>query len=74
MLALTPALRPTHHPACQAANLGRRQLAALKGPQDSGALKGAECLGADTLLQLLKNYARRWALAAVAALGREGGV
>lgn len=39
----------------QAANLGRRQLSAAA---DAG-LKGSECLGADALLQLLKNYARR---------------
>lgn len=38
----------------QAANLGRRQLSAAA---DAG-LKGSECLGADALLQLLKNYAR----------------
>lgn len=38
----------------QAANLGRRQLSAGA----DAALKGSECLGADTLLQLLKNYAR----------------
>ncbi len=31
--------------------------AASKGAADA-ALKGSECLGADTLLQLLKNYAR----------------
>ncbi len=44
-------------PSChvQAANLGRRQLSAAA---DAG-LKGSECLGADALLQLLKNYARR---------------
>jgi hypothetical protein len=38
----------------QAANLGRRQLAQAA----DAALKGAECIGADTLLQLLKNYTR----------------
>ncbi|KAL4420634.1 hypothetical protein ABPG75_010290 [Micractinium tetrahymenae] len=38
----------------QAANLGRRQLSAAA---DAG-LMGSECLGADALLQLLKNYAR----------------
>eukprot|EP00887_Chlorella_sp_A99_P007173 scaffold2.g7173.t1 len=38
----------------QAANLGRRQLSAAT---DAG-LKGSECLGADALLHLLKNYAR----------------
>lgn len=31
--------------------------AASKAAADA-ALKGSECLGADTLLQLLKNYAR----------------
>jgi nuclear GTP-binding protein len=43
-------------PPAQATNLGRRQLAAA-GTADGGT-GGAECLGADTLLQLLKNYAR----------------
>ena len=40
----------------QSANLGRRRL-----PQANtadGGLRGAECLGAEALLQLLKNYAR----------------
>lgn len=43
----------------QASNLGRRSVgaAASKAAADA-ALKGSECLGADTLLQLLKNYAR----------------
>lgn len=69
-----PALRlPTcrhAHPACslpllqrapsQASNLGRRKLGDAKAAADA-ALRGSECIGADTLLQLLKNYARRWA-------------
>jgi nuclear GTP-binding protein len=38
----------------QATNLGRKQLSSAA----DAALKGSECLGADTLLQLLKNYAR----------------
>ena len=40
----------------QAANLGQRRLPAA-GAAARG-LAGAECLGAETLLQLLKNYAR----------------
>lgn len=38
----------------QSANLGRKQLSSAA----DAALKGSECLGADILLQLLKNYAR----------------
>lgn len=38
----------------QAANLGRRQLSQAA----EAGLKGSECLGADALLHLLKNYAR----------------
>ena len=38
----------------QSSNLGRKQLSSAA----DAALKGSECLGADTLLQLLKNYAR----------------
>ena len=38
----------------QATNLGRKHLSATS----DSALKGSECLGADLLLQLLKNYAR----------------
>jgi nuclear GTP-binding protein len=41
-------------PTPQAANLGRRQLAASA----DASVRGSECLGADALLQLLKNYAR----------------
>ena len=41
----------------QAANLGRRAAGAGK-PAAAASTRGAECLGADTLLQLLKNYAR----------------
>lgn len=46
--------RPKRFYAVQAVNLGRR---ALSAAADAG-LKGSECLGADALLQLLKNYSR----------------
>jgi nuclear GTP-binding protein len=42
----------------QAANLGRRALPQAGGAGGDGARGSAECLGADTLLQLLKNFAR----------------
>lgn len=38
----------------QATNLGHRALSTAKG----SSLSGSECLGAETLLQLLKNYSR----------------
>lgn len=40
----------------QAANLGQRRLPAAASAD--GGFAGSECLGAETLLQLLKNYAR----------------
>ncbi len=40
----------------QAARLGQRRLPAAAAAER--ALGGSECLGAETLLQLLKNYAR----------------
>jgi len=40
----------------QTANLGQRRLPAAAAAERG--LAGAECLGAETLLQLLKNYAR----------------
>ena len=43
----------------QATNLGRRALsAAAASGSAGGGGGGSECLGADALLQLLKNYAR----------------
>jgi len=39
----------------QTSNLGRK---ALPSSSTDAAVRGSECLGADTLLQLLKNYAR----------------
>lgn len=44
----------------QAANLkqGRRGKGAAKGGALSAAYQGSDCLGADSLLQLLKNYTR----------------
>lgn len=38
----------------QATNLGRRPM----GQSTGGTFQGSDCLGADTLLQLLKNYSR----------------
>ena len=40
----------------QASNLGQRHLP--KASSSDSALQGSECLGASTLLQLLKNYTR----------------
>ena len=40
----------------QASNLGQRHLP--KANSADTALQGSECLGANTLLQLLKNYTR----------------
>ncbi len=40
----------------QASNLGQRHLP--KAQSSDSALQGSECLGANTLLQLLKNYTR----------------
>ena len=40
----------------QASNLGQRQLP--KASSADTALQGSECLGANTLLHLLKNYTR----------------
>ncbi len=40
----------------QASNLGQRRLPAAASAD--GGFSGSECLGAESLLQLLKNYAR----------------
>ncbi|KAG1674431.1 hypothetical protein FOA52_012959 [Chlamydomonas sp. UWO 241] len=41
----------------QNTNLGRKKMPSAKGMNDDG-LQGSSCLGADTLLMLLKNYCR----------------
>ncbi|GAB4820326.1 hypothetical protein N2152v2_007372 [Parachlorella kessleri] len=56
----------------QGSNLGQKRGGLKPGQAADAALKGAESLGADTLLQLLKNYARNLNLKAAITVGVVG--
>ncbi len=51
----------------QATNISQKKMAAAKSSAE--ALHGAGCLGADTLLQLLKNYTRNLGIKTAITVG-----